>query len=354
MELFDYVILGGGVAGLCAAKRLLELGIQPLVIEANNYPVHKVCGEFLSPSSLAILKQWNIHPVSILQAHLHTSHQNLQFIFPHPAGGLSHWTLDTQLAEQLSKQGAILLTQTKVLNLSPAAAKCEVHQLKLSSGETIKAKHLLIASGRIPGYASQAFTPRYVGIKSHFSEIELDSTLHMFAFKGAYLGIAPIENGRANLACLAKIESMRETSPKQFIEDLIVSHPLLRQLCASGQRLFDQWMEVFVPEFGLRSTPEWMQTYWIGDAAGTIPPASGNGLSLAIESGCLAAEFAAREDAIGFKHAWKKQCALQIACAKGLHRLFLNPAFGNVALRLGHWFPWIVPSIFNATRGQAI
>jgi flavin-dependent dehydrogenase len=54
----DYVILGGGVAGLCAARRLIELGIQPLVIEAGSYPSHKVCGEFISSSGVALAFQF--------------------------------------------------------------------------------------------------------------------------------------------------------------------------------------------------------------------------------------------------------------------------------------------------------
>lgn len=105
---YEYVILGGGLAGLCAAKRLLELGARPLVIEAGGYPSHKVCGEFLSPSSLPILKKWNIHPIPINQASLHTCSRSLKLTFSNPAGSLSHLTLDPQLAEQISQQGALL------------------------------------------------------------------------------------------------------------------------------------------------------------------------------------------------------------------------------------------------------
>jgi flavin-dependent dehydrogenase len=355
MHHFDYVILGGGVAGLCAAKRLLELGYYPLVIEAGSYPAHKVCGEFLSPSSLPILEKWNIHPIPITQLQWHTSSQNLQMIFPQPAGSLSHFTLDFQLANQISQQGATLFTHTKVLDCSPPSRERECHHLSLSSGENISAKHLLIAAGRLPRYSSAAFSPRYIGLKAHFSGLELNSTLHMFSFQGAYLGISPVENGRANFACLAKIEQVQPfSSSQQFIESLISSHPLLRHLLASGCHLFDCWMEAFVPEFGLRSTPNWPQTYWIGDAAGTIPPACGNGLSLAIASGYLAAEFATRHEALGFKRAWIKRCASSIRLAKGLHHLFLNPAWGSAAISLNHWFPFMAQKIFDLTRDPGL
>jgi flavin-dependent dehydrogenase len=352
MNTFDYVILGGGIAGLCAAKRLLELGIQPLVIEAGSYPAHKVCGEFLSPSSLNILRKWGLQPIPIYQAQFHTASRHLQMNFQSPAGSLSHLTLDSELAAQLTRQGATLLTQTKVIDLIHAQPG-GFHYLSLSSGEKIKAKHLLIATGRLPHShsPSQSFSPRYKGFKAHFSGVELNSTLYMFSYSGAYLGLTPVENGHANLACLAKIEQVQPFSSSQhFMQHLISSHPLLSQLLAPGQNLFEDWMETNVPEFGLRSTPQWSRTYWIGDAAGTIPPASGNGLSLAITSGYLAAEFAKREDPIGFQQAWRNCCSSPIRWGKGLHRLFLNPSLGSQAIRLSRWFPFLAQQAFDLTR----
>lgn len=348
---FEYVILGGGIAGLCAAKRLLELGVQPLVIEAGNYPSHKVCGEFISPSGVAILKKWDIHPVSINQMRLHTLSSTLNFSFPTPTGALSHYTLDTQLAGQIVQQGAILLTHTKVLELIPPSKKEEFHILRLSTEKIISAKHLLVATGRLPGIYHHSPQLSYKGFKAHFGGIELHSTLEMFSFPGAYLGIAPIENGWANLACLAKIEKVQEAPSSQvFMQRLIETHPFLNQLLASSCNLFDSWMEATVPAFGLRSTPNWPRTYWIGDAASTIPPASGNGLSLALASGYLAAEFAIRNDAIGFKHVWRQRCVSQIRFGKGLHYLFLHPQLGNVAFRLTHRFPFLKEMAFSLTR----
>lgn len=350
MDQFDYVILGGGVAGLCAAKRLLELGIYPLVIEAGSYPSHKVCGEFISPSSISVLNRWGIHPIPLYHIQLGTPLNHVQFAFPEPAGALSHLTLDLQLANQISKEGATVLTQTKVIGFSPSFEEKQVHTLSLSSGEKIKAKHLLIATGRLPGH-SQIPKIRYVGIKAHFSGLTLRSTLHMFSFKGAYLGITPIENECANLACIAAVEQFQKySSAKHFMQSLIASQENLSHLLTPGTNLFDGWMETAVPGFGLRSNPKWPRTYWIGDAAGTIPPATGNGLSLAILSGYLAAECAAKNEPLIYKREWKKRCAMQIKCAKILHHLFLHPGWGSRTISLHRLFPSIAEKIFTFTR----
>ncbi len=56
----DCVIIGGGVAGLCAANYLTDAGLRPLIIESGNFPSHRICGEFLSHESLPILQNWQI------------------------------------------------------------------------------------------------------------------------------------------------------------------------------------------------------------------------------------------------------------------------------------------------------
>ncbi len=337
----EYVILGGGLAGLCAAKRLLELGIQPMIIEAGTYPAQKVCGEFISPSSIPILNQWGIHPIPIHHLQVHTVSRELNLTFSKPAGSLSRMTLDVELANQIS-QRAPFLTQTKVLEISPATEGGD-HSLVLSSGEKIRAKHLLIATGRIPGLFTQA-PPRYIGLKAHFSGLDLHSTLRMFSNKSTYFGISPVGNGVSNLACLTTIEQFKQfSSAKEFMQWNISSYPSLH----SDEM---DWMEVSVPAFGWKSTPHWPNTYWIGDAAGTIPPASGNGLSLAIASGYLAAEYAAKNQAQAFKKVWRKRCAFHFQCGKGLHRLFLNPSWGSKMISLCHYFPFLAQKIFDFTR----
>jgi menaquinone-9 beta-reductase len=346
-----FTILGGGLAGLCAAIRLAELGVEPLLIEAGTYPSHKVCGEFLSPASLPLLKSWNIIPVPLYQAHLRTPQKTLSFNFPSPAGSLSHLQLDPALAIYAQKLGVKLLTATKVANLIPALNSFTLHQLQLDSGQVIQTTHLLIATGRLPGFHSPSPTLCYTGIKAHFKEIPIQNTLEMFAFPGAYLGLSPVENDCFNVACLARSELVQQAgSSDAFIHTLRQKHPLLNLYLSQGKNLFPSWMQVSIPEFGIKSLPLWPRTYFIGDAAGTIPPASGNGLSMALTSGYLAAEYAIKNDDHGFKKAWHKRYAHPIRMGKCLHHLMLRPHYSNFFLRLGSVFPSLTQSIFNHTR----
>lgn len=353
MRTFDYVILGGGVAGLCAAKRLLELEQQPLIIEAGTYPAHKVCGEFISPSSIPVLRNWGIHPLPIREIHLHTHSKTLKIPLKIEAGSLSHLTLDAQLAQSIQKQGGTLLIQTKVLSLNPALKEDEFHALALSSGETIHAKHLLIATGRLPNQIKNTAKPLYFGIKGHFSGFDLPSksTLQMFSFPGAYLGIVPVENGHFNLACLAKAEAVQKfSSGDELMKYLFRSHPLLKKQKEIASPLFDQWMEAFIPQLGTKKNPDWPRTYWIGDAAQTIPPASGNGITLAIASGILSAEYAVKDQWKAFKKEWASRCRTKMKIAQMMHHLFLHPTAGSMAIQFSHYFPSPARRIFEISR----
>ena len=294
----DTLIIGGGVAGLAAAIRLTELGIKPLVIEGGSYPAHKVCGEFISPSGCALLKKWDIHPIPIAKTNFRFRSSRYQFTFPKVAGALSHLQLDPQLALRAKQGGAKILMQTKVEELTPT-------RVRLNNGDLLEPKHLLIATGRL----SQG-EPCYYGYKAHYADLKTDC-LEMFSFAGGYMGIAPIEGGKFNVAAISKTKIS------------LSQHPFLR----GGTSLFKEWMEVPVGKLGVKKTPDWPNAYFIGDAAGTTPPATGNGITLALLSGIMGAEFSYRKDPSGFKRAWLQKFKGPILWGNWIHRLMMRPSF---------------------------
>ncbi|MGZ8517599.1 MAG: NAD(P)/FAD-dependent oxidoreductase, partial [Chitinophagaceae bacterium] len=45
--------MGGGLAGLALSIQLVKQGLRIIVFEKEQYPFHKVCGEYIS------LESWN-------------------------------------------------------------------------------------------------------------------------------------------------------------------------------------------------------------------------------------------------------------------------------------------------------
>lgn len=346
-----YAIIGGGVAGLCCAIRLAEMGEEPLLIEGGSYPSHKVCGEFISPECLSHLHQWNIDPVPITKTIIRTSTNSLVFSFPTAAGGISHLHLDPALANHATKCGAQIKTATQVISFHPKEQSKEAHIIQLSNGEWVEASHVIIATGRIPNYHIKPPAMVYLGFKAHFENLPLqDGCLEMFSLLGAYMGISQIEDNKYNVACLAKMDSDRDKDPTLFIRSLLSKNPHLESYLSQGTSLFDQWMVARVPAFGIKQTPDWLDTYFIGDAAVTIPPASGNGLSMAIIGGRLAAEYAKEHQAKAFKSIWSKRCSSQVFFAKLLHFAMLNPPCNNTVMQIAKRFPYVSRKIFELTR----
>ena len=59
----DIIIIGGGLAGLISAIHLSKAGLSVTLIEKNEYPKHKVCGEYISNEVLAYLQYLDADPM---------------------------------------------------------------------------------------------------------------------------------------------------------------------------------------------------------------------------------------------------------------------------------------------------
>ena len=64
-QIFDVIIVGGGLAGLSSAIHLSKYNLKVLLIEKNNYPKHKVCGEYISNEVLPYLNYLGIDVFSL-------------------------------------------------------------------------------------------------------------------------------------------------------------------------------------------------------------------------------------------------------------------------------------------------
>jgi len=332
------IIVGGGVAGLSALNRLADLGVSATLIEAGDYPSHKICGEFFSPGCLPILNNWDLEPVEkIDRMSFITKNRALSFSLPVAARSQSRFDFDVRLVERAEKMGATVITKTKVKEIRE-------YDVVLENGETLPHTDLIMSSGRL--FATPPLF-RYVGLKAHFKGIDIQNTLELYSFSGGYGGLSPIENGCANFTCLMPIS---DDNKDQLLQKLFEEVPQLQERLQKGDRVYDEWMMSKVPQFGIKQTPAWPNTYFIGDAAGTVPPASGLGLSLAITSGYMAAEYVMKGNYQGFRKAWVAKYKKSFTYAHLLHRFMMSPSLSNSAIMLGKLFTTLPETLFMKTR----
>lgn len=333
----EYTIVGGGVAGLSACMRLLEYGVTPLVIEAGKYPSHKVCGEFFSPKGVEILQNWGIVPIEIEDAYFHIENETLHYKFPSPFGSLSHLQVDPLLMNKSEK--ATFLTETRVTQISVN----DMHVLELSSGEKVRTLNLILATGRTLNTIPRP--PAYKGFKVHLRGNFNPRALEMYLFDEGYLGISPVEGGNFNIAGLVKIELFHKW---KTVGALVNHWKETNKALAKRLNVSPNWMEVFIPAFGRKKIPNRLHAYYIGDAAGSIPPITGNGLSLGMQSGIMAANYALHRDYQGFKKASKALWSTPIFWGKVMHEIAMKP---KIAKKLMQWGKhYLMHALYYLTR----
>lgn len=337
----DIVIVGGGVAGLCAANRLVNAGASVTLIEARSYPSHKICGEFFSPECLPLLEEWGVLPeTQIDEVSVIVGKKRQTFQLPLPARSGSRYDFDARLLERAKAKGARILTETAVTRVEPGV-------LTLQNDARLPYGQLIMGAGRLFGAAR----PRYIGFKGHFEGVPMGKTLEMYALKGAYIGLSPLAQGQTNAACLVRLnEQNRNLTPEELLASFYQEVPYLKEKLQGGCLLFKEWLHCLAPAFGMKKPPAWAHTYFIGDAAATIPPACGSGLSMAITSGCRAADYALQDDAVGFQKEWEQLYRAPLRYGQVWHSLLLRPRLTRFLQRGSQMLPGLPKTLFALTR----
>src|SRR5690606_17057356 len=130
---------------------------------------------------------------------------------------------------------------------------------------------------------------RWFGLKVHARNVELNADLEMHLSRHSYVGVNRIDAGQVNICGLFRARPGDASKESKF--ELLRGAPgsLLRQRLRQAQ--FDE--QSFCSVAGLCLQPQ--QAFkrnecCVGDALTMIPPVTGNGMSMALESAEMAIE----------------------------------------------------------------
>src|ERR1700730_10949768 len=110
---FDLIVIGGGPAGAATAITAARGGARVLLFERGRFPRHKVCGEFVSSESLALLSGLLIsehaallgNAIRIPRARIFLDGRTLETPLAPPAASIARLDLDAALWESAEKCG---------------------------------------------------------------------------------------------------------------------------------------------------------------------------------------------------------------------------------------------------------
>ena len=283
---YDLAVIGGGPAGCAAAIRAARSGKRVLLCEKGRLPRHRVCGEFVSAESHKVLVELLGRDHSLLQrpaqitcARMFVDGKCLDFDLPEAAWSISRFDLDYALWQAAEVAGAECHLSTTAQSISANSVRIE--------DQGIAAKAVINASGRWSNLRRTNATvnsPRWIGVKAHFSGELAPPSTDIYFFDGGYCGVQPVDSNQINASAMVSADVATT------LEDVFAAH---RQLWLRS-RAWEQVTETVTTSPLIHAAPEPVASgvYNAGDAAGFIDPFTGDGISLALRSGVLAAECA--------------------------------------------------------------
>jgi len=282
-------IIGGGLAGLGLGLGLRRAGAPVVVHEAGTYPRHRVCGEFISGLSGAEAAALGLEDLlAAAPRHRETAwfrggREILRAAVPEPAIAISRHELDAAMARRLVELGGQLRCGERVA--APGTR---------GSAAGAGADGWVAAHGR-----RRRVDGRWLGLKAHFSGLPLTAPLEMHLGRGGYAGLTSLGGGLVNVCALLPAGPVRAADKSSQLPDRL--HAIGLGALASRVRAArgDGASVTGVTHFELgwqRSggggePPAPPGPLVLGDGAAIIPPFTGHGMAMALQSAVTAMPF---------------------------------------------------------------
>ena len=365
---FDAVIIGGGPAGSSAAIMLARGGWSVALIEKQNFPRRKVCGECIAASNLPLLQALGIGPLfeqtagpELRQVALMHGARKVLADLPAAAHEKYPWgralgreTLDTLLIEQARLSGVHVMQPWTVLRTNGSAGnwRCDVRATDTGTLLTLRAAVLIDAHGSWePLPSARAHRSRVhrasdlLAFKANFRQARLQKgLLPVLAFSGGYGGMVRADGGITTLACCIRrdqLEASRRTFPGLSAGEVVET--LLKEQCAGvktalqGATREGAWLAAGPLDTGIHLR-QGDDMFRIGNAAGEAHPIIGEGMSMALQSAwLLCAQLRRGAPGLGLSDPiWQRELARIYATQwrrAFAARLRLAAVFAHVAMR---------------------
>jgi flavin-dependent dehydrogenase len=366
----DVLIIGGGLAGLTSAIHLSKSGFKVILLERNEFPQHKVCGEYISNEVLTYLKWLNADPTPLKPAKISEllitmeGNTNLRTNLPLGGFGISRYVLDHFLFEIAKSEGCQVFIDT-VTDVTFNYNQFEVSSTK----DNFQAKMVLGAYGKramLDHKLNRNFINQkspWLAIKAHYRGTFPDGLVALHNFEGGYCGVSKVEDDLINVCYLVDYKSFKKyKNIKDHQENVLYKNKELKSLFQASTMVFESALSISQVSFDKKDRIA-NHVLMIGDAAGLIHPLCGNGMSMAIHSAKLVSElsiqFLKQEltrpqmESLYHKH-WQQNFRRRLNMGRLLSRILLQPILSRLLLRGLVMFPSLMNYIIRQTHGKPI
>lgn len=366
----NVIIVGGGLAGLASAVHLSKKGLSVLLIEKQEYPKHKVCGEYISNEVLPYLKSLGFNPFdygakNILDFTLSTPKgKSVSTKLPGGGFGISRYCIDWELSKKAKHYGAEILHET-VTDIQFKNDQFEVftNQNKQYTSELVigsfgKRSNLDVKMNRD---FIQKPSP-FLGVKAHYKGDFPDDAVGLHNFKGGYCGVSKVETDLVNVCYIADFKSFKQyKNIADFQKKVLSQNPYLKEVFDTYELAFEKPLSISQVSFSSKQPVE-NHILMCGDSAGMIHPLAGNGMSMAIRAAQMASqqilklksgELKSRADLESkYTEIWNTEFSSRLKSGHLIARLFSLGLFSELIMLLLKSFPFLLPHIIKKTHGK--
>ncbi len=366
------LILGGGLAGLTAAIHLSKLGHQITVVEKNEYPKHKVCGEYISNEVLDYFNWLGLEDVLAQSQPINTFRleidQNNSSEVQLPLGGfgISRYLLDDLLYQKAKSQNCHFIHDS----VNDISFENGLFEITLSSGQKIETPIAIGSFGKrsnIDVSLKRDFIQKkshWLAVKSHYAGQFDDRVVGLYPFHGGYCGVSKVEDDKINICYIVQTEVFKKfKNIPDFTENILLENQGLKNILAKSESIFENPLTISQISFDEKKAVE-NHILMIGDAAGLIHPLCGNGMAMAIHSAKISSELI--DDALKkeifsrkvleqeYQKKWNQTFKNRLAMGRILSSLLLNPMLTKISLKTVAKSPALFRFIIKKTHGKLI
>ncbi len=366
------LILGGGLAGLTAAIHLSKLGHQITVVEKNEYPKHKVCGEYISNEVVDYFNWLGLEDI-LAQSHyintfrLEIDQNNFSEVqLPLGGFGISRFLLDDLLYQKANSQNCQFIHES----VNDITFKDNLFQITLSSGQEIKTPIVIGSFGKrsnIDVTLKRDFIQKkshWLAVKSHYKGQFSDAVVGLYPFEGGYCGVSKVEDNTINICYIVQTEIFKKfKNILDFTQSVLFENRGLKDILHNSQSLFKKPLTISQISFDNKKAVE-DHILMIGDSAGLIHPLCGNGMAMAIHSAKIASElldnflkqksFSRELLEEQYQKKWNQTFKKRLSMGSILSSLLLNQTLTKISMKTVAKSPALFKFIIKKTHGKLI
>jgi len=367
---YQCAIIGGGLAGLCLSIQLAKQGIDVILFEKNQYPFHKVCGEYISMESWNFLTELGL---SLAELNLPvikelgiSSESGYMLNTPLEMGGfgISRYSLDNYLYEIAVKNKVTIVQNCRVLDVKSIHA---ISQISTSQGQFTSQITCGSYGKYTPSFLSDkepktANKLNYIGVKYHIKTDLKTNRIELHNFQNGYSGVSKVDKDWYCLCYLSDAVNIKENNNdiKQMEENVLYKNRFLKRIFTESEFVNTDPYVISNIQFSKKHTYK-NGIFLLGDSAGTITPLCGNGMSMAMKASKLLSEvlmryfndnFSSDKSRSYYEKLWNDSFQNRITIGYYLQYLFGKKYTTHYTLKVLDKLPTLTKKIISLTHGD--